>query len=97
MLLPIETEVACSLLQKLPDRVHFACRDDVVLGLLLLDDPPHRVSEVGGVSPVSFSIEVAHKKLLLEPKLDCCKRARNLSSDKGFAAPRTLVIEQDPV
>src|ERR1041384_6279876 len=59
--LPIELDKAECFLAKLFHRVRFTRRDNVVVGLVLLQHYPHRLDVLGCVAPVAFRIEIAEE------------------------------------
>src|SRR5262245_63964985 len=77
--------------------MRLAGRKHIVIGLTLLQDQPHPLDKVAGVSPVARGIEVAEKQLLLQPAFDRRDRSRDLASDEGFASDRALVVEKNSV
>ena len=84
-------------LDELTYRMGLAGRQHVVVGLLLLEDAPHALDIVAGVTPVALGVEVAEIKAVLIAALDGRDGARDLAGHEGFAADRRFVIEQDPV
>ncbi len=50
---------------ELPDGVHLAGGDDVVVGRRLLEHPPHRLDVLGRVAPVAPGVEVAEVEVLV--------------------------------
>jgi len=71
-------------------------RQCVIARPILLKDEPHTTHIFAGVSPVTPSIQISKVKFLLTSELDRGYRTRDLSRDKGFAANRALMIEQNP-
>jgi hypothetical protein len=49
------------------------------------------------VAPVALSIKVAKIDAILPTKMDVCDGTRNFACDKGAAASRRLVIEEDAI
>ena len=49
--------------------MHLAGRDDVVVGVLLLEHEPHRLDVVAGKTPVALRVEVAQAQLVGETEL----------------------------
>ena len=78
------------------DRVVDARSDHVVLGLVALQHAPHRVDEVGRVTPVAARVEVAEHQLRRQAQLDRGGRVGDLAGDELEAAAGALVIEEDP-
>ena len=62
------------LVEELAHRVRLAGGDHVVVGLVGLEHPPHRVDVVGGVAPVALGVEVAEEELVLQAGLDARQR-----------------------
>ena len=60
--LPIQLDVIERDLDQLAHRVTFAGRDDVVVGLSLLQHQPHRANVVAGKTPVATGIEIAERQ-----------------------------------
>ncbi len=83
-------------LDELLDRVRGSGGDDEVVGLVLLQHHPHRLDVVAGVAPVALGVEGAHHELVLQSELDAGRRVGHLAGHELDAAPRTLVVEQDP-
>jgi len=77
--------------------VSFAGGDDVVVGDVLLQHPPHRAHVILGVAPVAFRVEVAQIQGLLQAQVDVGDGAGDLAGDEGFATNRRFVVEQDAV
>ena len=96
--LPVDAEVRAGLVEELAHRVHLAGGDHVVVGLVLLEHPPHRLDVVGRVAPVALGVEVAEEELVLQAEPGCAASARvilrvtNVSPRRGG-----LVVEEDPV
>jgi hypothetical protein len=74
-----------------------AGRQHIIVRLRLLQDHPHAIDVVARMAPVTAGIEIADKELILQARLDGRDRAGNLARDKGFAADRTLMVEQNSV
>ena len=68
--LPIESELAEDLLEKLANAMRLAGGQDVIVGCLVLQHRPHAFDVVAGESPVALRVEVAEIELLLEAFLD---------------------------
>ena len=62
VLLPVETGVTERDLHELLHRVADAGRDDVIVGLVLLQHQPHRAHVVAGKAPVATRVEVAERR-----------------------------------
>ena len=82
---------------KLPHRVLFACGDDKVLGLLVLQHQPHTVDIVRRIAPVTECIEIAQVKLVLQSQLNACCCHCDLAGDEVLAPSLTLMVKEDPV
>ena len=70
-------------------------RDDIVVGLLLLQHQPHRANIVARMAPVALGVDVAEPQFLSQPKFDARDAVRHLSGDEFDAAQGALMIEQD--
>src|SRR5581483_10758841 len=70
--------------------------DHVVAGLLLLEHHPHRLDVLLGVAPVAPDVEVAEGELVPPAELDLGDTSGDSPGDEGGAAPRRLVVEEDP-
>ena len=57
-------------LAELAHRVGLAGRDDVVVGLVLLQHQPHGLDVVAGEAPVALGVEVAEPQLVGQAELD---------------------------
>ena len=97
VLLVVEAHVTERDLAELADRVRLARRDDVVVGLLLLQHEPHRLDVIAREAPVALRVEVAEAELARHPELDARDTVGDLARHELDAAPRRLVIEQDAV
>src|SRR6266496_2640363 len=69
VLLPVEIQRAERDVQALADAVGFSGRDDVVVGLVMLEHHPHRLDIVAREAPVALGVQVAEVQLLLEAVL----------------------------
>ncbi len=74
-----------------------AGRQHVVVGLVLLQHPPHALDIVAGMAPVAQGVEIAEEQLALQAMGDRRDGAGDLAGDEGLAADRALVVEQDAV
>src|SRR5574344_703266 len=97
VLLPVEIHAGKGLLEKLLHRVHFAGRENELVGLVVLQDLPPSLDIVAGIAPVAQGIDVAHVELVLKAHLDAPDGARDLARHKGLAAARRLVVEKNAV
>ena len=66
----------------------FAGGEDVIVGLRLLQNPPHALDIVAGVAPIALGVEVAEKNPVLLAAFDRGDRPGDLSGHEGFAAQR---------
>src|SRR4029079_329539 len=96
VLLPIEPSSRERDLAELANGVRLAGCDDVIVSLLLLEHPPHRLDVIAGESPVALGVEVPHWQPLLHPELDPGDGVGDLARDELEAAPRRLVVEENP-
>ena len=97
VVLPVQSGVRERDLEELTDREAHTGGEHVVVGLVRLQHPPHALDVLGGVAPVTHRVEVPHVEVLLLSGLDGGDGARDLAGHEGLAAPRGLVVEQDPV
>src|SRR6516164_3809752 len=74
-----------------------AGRELIIVGRILLQDQPHPLHKIARVPPVTLGIEIAEEQLLLQPTLDRCDHARDLTGDERFASDWTLVVEENAV
>ena len=93
----LDPELGEGPLGEFPDGVPLARGDHEVIGLLPLEDQPHRLHEIRGVAPVALGVQVAQVKLVLQSQEDPGGGAGDLAGDEGFAPPGRLVVEKDPV
>ena len=77
--------------------VVFACGNHEIVGLGLLQDEPHALDVVAGITPVAQGVEVTQIELVLLTLGNTCGGERNLARHEGLAAALTLVVEQDAV
>jgi len=94
---PVEADVIEGLRDELVDRVGLPRPDDVVVGGLLLEHQPHGLDVLGGVAPVPLGVEVSDVELFRFIRQDQRDRLGDLAGDEVLAAPRGLVVEEDPV
>ena len=97
VLLPIEIQAAKSQPQEVADADALTRGHHIVIGLVLLEHAPHGLHIVAREAPVAFGVQVAEEELLLQPQLDAGCGPGDLAGNKGLAAARALVIEQDAV
>src|ERR1051326_350247 len=69
--------------------------ENKIVAGILLQHLPHSVDVFRGVTPIAFCVEVAEKQFLLQSVLDGGDGPGNFAGNKGLAAPRTFVVEQD--
>ena len=81
-------------LTELAHRVLHTSSDYEVLGSLVLQDEPHTLHVVLGISPVAQRREVAQIQLFLLALGNACCRQRYLSCNECLAATFTLVVEE---
>ena len=72
-------------------------RQYVIAGLRLLQHQPHARGEIGGVTPITPSIEIADIEPFLQTMLNRRHRAGDFSRDEGLASRWALVVEQDAI
>src|ERR1035437_7388413 len=84
-------------LEEVAHREGLPGRNDEVIGLVLLQHPPHGVDVLRGITPVATSFNVAHEEGVLEASLDTGDTAGDLARYERLAAPRALVVEKDAV
>src|SRR5579875_3677988 len=77
--------------------VRLAGGEDVVVGLVLLQDQPHALDVVARVAPVALRVDIAEVEPLLQTALDGRDRAGDLAGDEGFAPHGRFVVEEDAV
>src|SRR5215204_4400575 len=56
-------------LAQLPDGPGFAGRDHVIVGIVLLKHPPHRIDVVAGESPIAAGFEISELQRLRDSEL----------------------------
>ena len=85
------------LLDEFADRMLFAGRQHIVVGLRLLQDQPHAFDIIAGVAPIAPGGKIAEEQFVLQAELDRRDGAGDLAGHEGFAARRSFVIEQNAV
>src|SRR5678816_1246246 len=70
VLLPIKPDVGERDLAELAHRVRLVGGDQVIVRHRLLHHQPHRPNVVSGKTPVSGSVQISHRELLLKSELD---------------------------
>src|SRR5712671_6957736 len=71
--------------------------EDVISWFRLLQDTPHALHKIPSMTPVALRIQVSENERFLQAKPDRSDRAGDLALHEGFAARRSLMIEQDAV
>src|SRR5437870_12681543 len=85
------------LFHELANRVGFARRPDEGIRLLVLEDPPHQVDELRGVSPVASRVQIPEADRLRETVMDFRHTVAHLACQELETASLGFVIEQDAV
>ena len=75
----------------------FACGDNKIFGLFVLQHQPHTLDIIFRIAPVAPRIHIAEVQLILQALLDACYSQRNLARNEGFAATLAFVIEEDAI
>jgi hypothetical protein len=75
--------------------VRFACRDDVIIWLILLQHHPHCTHVVTCVTPVTLCIKVAHDQFFFNTQLDASSSVGNLASHELKSTTWAFMIEQN--
>ena len=75
----------------------FACGNDKVVRLGLLQDEPHALDIVLGIAPVAQGVQVAQIQFVLIALCDTCGSQRYLTCHEILATSFAFVIEQDTV
>ncbi len=71
--------------------------DHKVLRLRLLEDEPHALYIVPGISPVAKRIQITQIELVLESLSDAGGRKSNLARHEGLSPTLALMVEEDAV
>src|SRR6266571_14702 len=95
--IPLQARLLHRQLQELTDGPRLPGCDHVVVGLFLLEYPPHRLDVLGRVPPVPLRVEIAKLDELRFPGDDLGEAVRDLAGDELEASPRALVIEENPI
>ena len=95
--MPVEVEHGEDEIEELAHGMHLAGRDHVIVGAVDLQHQPHRLHEIARESPIALCLQVPEVELVLQADPDARRGAGDLARDEGLSAPRTLVIEKDPV
>src|SRR5207245_891552 len=85
------------LLHELANGMGLARRSDEVIRLLVLEDPPHQVDELRGVSPVPPRIQVPEGNRFRETVMDFRHAIAHLACQEFETSSLGFVIEQDAV
>src|ERR1700733_13909101 len=85
------------LFDELAHRMRFPGGEHIIVGLVLLHDPPHAFDIVAGVAPIALRVEIAEKQRRLQAELDGRHRTGDLARHEGLAADRAFVVEQNSV
>src|SRR5712692_7324623 len=93
VLLPIHAGVTKGFGDEFADRMSLSRAYDVVIRIWLLQHQPDRFYVLGGVTPIPDCIEIAQIKVFLLPRGDAGQPLSDLSRDKSFSPPRTLMVE----
>ena len=75
----------------------FARSDDEIIGLFLLQDEPHTLYIVLGISPVAQGIQVTQIQLVLQTVSDTCCGKGDFSGNEGLSAALTLMVEENAI
>ena len=75
--------------------MRFAGANDIIIGIILLQDLPHCLHVFGCITPIAPRVQIAEIERVFPASENRGHAARDLARHKGLAAPRTLVIEQD--
>ena len=86
----LEREIA-----ELTYRVLHTGSDDKVLRFLLLQDEPHALHIILGISPISQRRKVPQIQLVLLALSYACSGKSDLTCNESLATALTLVVEQD--
>ena len=84
-------------LDEVLDGMGFARGDDIIVGLGVLKHQPHRLHVILRVAPIAPRGHIPEHQLVLESAADPRHRARDFARDEVLAAPRRLVIVENPV
>src|ERR1700733_15809350 len=78
-------------------RMSFAGCQHIIVGLVLLENPPHPLDIVSGMPPIAFGIEVPEVERILQPQINRGDGAADLTGDESLRAGGSLMIEKDAV
>src|ERR1700694_351811 len=85
VLVPVEAGGPKGGLHELAHRAHVACRDHVIVRLVLLEHQPHSLDVVTGVAPVAFGVEVSEPELVGLAGEDLPDASRDFACDEVLA------------
>src|SRR6185437_1709562 len=78
-------------LYEFPHSVRFARRENIVVGLVLLQHEPHAFDIVAGVPPIALRIEVPDEQRSGQPQLNGRNRSTHLPRNERFTAKGAFV------
>ena len=93
--LQFDADMLEGVVAELTDGVLYACGNDEVVRFRLLEDKPHALHVVLGISPVAQRAEIAEIEFLLLTLSDAGGSQSNFTSDEGLAATFRLMVEKD--
>ena len=97
--LALETELDAGMLEGIVGKFAYGMLDtggdDEVLGLVVLQDEPHTLDVVLGISPVAQTGQVAQVEAILESLGNTGCGQGDLAGNEGLATTLTLVVEED--
>src|SRR5215510_13629405 len=79
-------------LHEFAHRPGLAGREHVVVGSILLQDPPHALDVIACMPPIALGLQITEVEALVKSDLDPGDRARNLAGHKRLAPDRALVV-----
>lgn len=94
---PVQTHIRKGFFYKLPDRVGLSRADHIVVRLVLLQHPPHRLDVFRRIAPVPPCVQVSQIERILFSGQDVGDRPADLAAYKGFTPPWTLVVKQNAI
>src|SRR5690606_15696362 len=83
------------LFDEITHAVSFTRSENIVVRRVLLQHHPHAFDIVAGVTPVAFGVQIAKIQTILFSTMNMSDGARDFTRDKGFAATRTFMVEQN--
>ncbi len=78
-------------------RMGLAGGEHVIIRLVLLQNQPHALYIIAGITPIALGVEIADIEGLLQPVMDRRHRPGDLAGDEGFAAGGAFKIEENAV